>query len=153
MTQSLERTRRKEMLDRAKEHAEMDRLIQDRYFAGFKGCSLGCHFMDITGRNALSCVGAAKPIGETLSEHYMIPRWLLQLQEHVYEGLELEEAQFWHVEFAQAIYDLPDDVNWAAVSGSMRKELNNQNPLIARATLTADQMRRRLLKVLGEFAK
>lgn len=153
MTQSLQRTRRKEMLDRAKEHVRAERLLQGIYFTYRpepKGCSLGCHFIDVVGRKPKS--GRQKTIQDTLSEHYMIPRWLFSLQERVYERLPKSEAQAWHVEFAQAIYDLPDDVDWKLLGGAMRNKFDGLNPLIAHSFMSANKVRRKLLEVLGEFS-
>jgi hypothetical protein len=102
---------RQEFLDQSRAHYAADMLIQGTYGekegGTFRGCSVGCHLMHI---------GPERDHGPhaTVAGHYGYPEWLAHLQDNVFEGLPDDECNRWHLQLAEALYDLPDNYDWQA---------------------------------------
>lgn len=110
--------RREELIANSKAHYEADMLLKGTYGklidSHFKGCSVGCHLKDIRpdfdgeehyydSKHAI------------VAAHYGYPEWLALLQDTIFEGLPGGENNKWHVQLAEAIAALPDDVNWQTI--------------------------------------
>jgi hypothetical protein len=77
-------------LRRARAHYKADEIVQGRYWQNGKGCNIGC----VTHCNDGAHAAWAKEIG---------PEWLARLGDTLFEGLPLDRAKEFVVEFHRAI--------------------------------------------------
>jgi len=92
---------KEEFLNELRKHYEADNFIQGSYYSKSigKGCAVGCSVKsinDIRGKyTAIIHYGVYAAIG--------IPEWLAQLEETIFEGLDIEAAKEWPIQFTEAI--------------------------------------------------
>ena len=116
MTQTI---RRDELVANTKAHYAADMLLKQTYGTddngSFRGCSIGCHMHSIFPEKTADNIQAISRKHKLVADHYGYPEWLALLQDTVFEGLPNGESNKWHVQLAEAIVALPDDVNWQNV--------------------------------------
>ena len=86
-------------LQMAERHREADQLAKGRFEYDGSACSVGCFNHDL---------GQRPGDFRALSLHTGYPEWVHRLQEAVFEGLSLEAAKDWHVDFAKKCEKVTD---------------------------------------------
>ncbi len=85
-------------------HKTLDNFIKGTYDDGEKGCAVGCAVKSI---NKLKGINPSEEDGSNyhlaLEEAGICPKWLAQVEDKIFERLELEDAKQWPVDFAKAI--------------------------------------------------
>ena len=91
---------KKKAIEAAIRHRDMDMLMIGTYgrknIYGFKGCSVGCDYLDINGE------ATDKP-HQTTADYFGFPIWMEHLRDKIFEGLEEADRVNWHVDIKQAI--------------------------------------------------
>mgnify|MGYP000607388941 FL=1 len=98
-----------ERVARAERHAESDRLVSGDYIrmnGDWKGCSVGCDFVEIQlGKgldiNTINANGG--DFHSVVAEHDGTPEWLEHLRDKIFEGLPAEDRAWWHVSLAKSL--------------------------------------------------
>jgi hypothetical protein len=87
-------------VEQARYHYEMDMLRAGTYgISGngyFKGCSVGCMAHDIDPK-------ALDNWHEIVAKHAGWPKWLVRLNDSIFEGLPLGKREYFHVDLREAI--------------------------------------------------
>lgn len=83
-----------------KRHQRLDHFLKGTYSEGVRGCAVGCAIKSI---NRLLGKRLHCSIHAELEYHGICPEWLARLQDIIFEGLPLDRAKSWPVEFAEAI--------------------------------------------------
>jgi hypothetical protein len=92
---------KKQAVAEARKHRKLDMLIQGSYSetrgGKFKGCSVGCTYEPFKGKvEAPNLHALSEPV-------HGIPQSLTRIRDRVFEGLSVEDARDWHVNFTLSI--------------------------------------------------
>ncbi|MBK7380584.1 MAG: hypothetical protein IPJ03_16635 [Ignavibacteriales bacterium] len=77
------------LLKQLKAHFDFDEIVKGKYWENGKGCAVGCSIHSGNHKDYETLLG--------------IPEWLAHVEDRVFEGLPLERAKMWPLEFSQAI--------------------------------------------------
>jgi hypothetical protein len=101
--------RKAEHVALARQHYAADMLKKGTYGERqgyeFRGCSVGCMWHSIGGRNIINHHA-------DIAEYFLYPEWMTRLQDTLFEGLPSPEHLHWHVTLAEKLAELPEDYDW-----------------------------------------
>jgi len=96
---------KQQFIDEIKLHMKLDNFQQRFYQENGKGCAVGC---------AIASINKLKNVAEEYNNHSCyelhlgIPEWLAKLENSIFEGLAIEDAKEWPLQFSTAINEGAD---------------------------------------------